>query len=59
MKRKFEYAVRTIDDEIVRDGLSAISKLDIIPSTRGLYAVRGGVAFKVIFQVHVEGQLQI
>lgn len=44
MKRKFEYAVRTIDDEIVRDGLSAISKLDINPSTRDIYAVRGGVA---------------
>lgn len=44
MKRKFEYAVRTIDDEIVRDGLSAISKLDISPLSRDNYAVRGGVA---------------
>jgi len=42
--KKAGYVSRTIDDKIVRDGLSALSTLDSFADKRDLYAVVGGIA---------------
>ncbi len=44
MKRKIEYPSRTIDDDIVRKGISAISVFNHFPDRKDVYVVVGGVA---------------
>ena len=42
--RKLNYLARTIDDDIIKDGLCAVSVLSDDPESRNKYFVVGGVA---------------
>ena len=41
---KLNYAGRTIDDSLVKEGLKSIAVLSLNPNSKGLYAIVGGVA---------------
>ncbi len=44
MKKLIKYISRTIDDELVKDGLCAISNLDDVNKSKKLYMVVGGIS---------------